>query len=175
MCSPGSAAGRRSLPCKYFYDARGADLFDQITELDVYYPTRTEIAIMRCSRARDGVAHRATRAPRRARQREQHQDAHPSRPARRPRSLRAGRHLARLPRSRSARLWRATTLASRSCRSVRTTLGRSICHRARDPRAPPCTFLARPSATSNRPKRGNFSRWSPASAARGAAFSSASI
>jgi len=41
--------GRRpkSLPCKYFYDARGADLFDQITELDAYYPTRTENAIMR--------------------------------------------------------------------------------------------------------------------------------
>jgi dimethylhistidine N-methyltransferase len=42
--------GRRpkSLPCKYFYDARGADLFDKITELDAYYPTRTETAIMRC-------------------------------------------------------------------------------------------------------------------------------
>jgi dimethylhistidine N-methyltransferase len=41
--------GRRpkALPCKYFYDARGADLFDKITELDAYYPTRTEVAIMR--------------------------------------------------------------------------------------------------------------------------------
>jgi dimethylhistidine N-methyltransferase len=41
--------GRRpkALPCKYFYDARGAELFDQITALDVYYPTRTEVAIMR--------------------------------------------------------------------------------------------------------------------------------
>ncbi len=37
----------KSLPCKYFYDARGAELFDRITELDAYYPTRTEIAIMR--------------------------------------------------------------------------------------------------------------------------------
>jgi dimethylhistidine N-methyltransferase len=38
----------RSLPCKYFYDARGAELFDRITELAAYYPTRTEFSIMRC-------------------------------------------------------------------------------------------------------------------------------
>lgn len=36
----------RSLPCKYFYDHRGSQLFDQICELDEYYPTRTELAIM---------------------------------------------------------------------------------------------------------------------------------
>ncbi len=35
------------LPCKYFYDERGCDLFDRICELDEYYPTRTELAIMR--------------------------------------------------------------------------------------------------------------------------------
>jgi dimethylhistidine N-methyltransferase len=35
------------LPCKYFYDAQGSQLFDRITELDEYYPTRTEIAVMR--------------------------------------------------------------------------------------------------------------------------------
>jgi dimethylhistidine N-methyltransferase len=35
------------LPCKYFYDAHGSQLFDRITELDEYYPTRTEIALMR--------------------------------------------------------------------------------------------------------------------------------
>jgi dimethylhistidine N-methyltransferase len=34
------------LPCKYFYDAHGSLLFDRITELDEYYPTRTEIALM---------------------------------------------------------------------------------------------------------------------------------
>lgn len=35
------------LPCKYFYDAHGSQLFDRITELDEYYPTRTELALMR--------------------------------------------------------------------------------------------------------------------------------
>ncbi|MEM8865505.1 MAG: L-histidine N(alpha)-methyltransferase [Planctomycetota bacterium] len=37
----------RSLPCKYFYDERGSQLFEQICELDEYYVTRTELAIMR--------------------------------------------------------------------------------------------------------------------------------
>ncbi|MDX1497919.1 MAG: L-histidine N(alpha)-methyltransferase, partial [Salinisphaeraceae bacterium] len=36
----------KSLPCKYFYDARGAQLFEQICELPEYYPTRTEIRIL---------------------------------------------------------------------------------------------------------------------------------
>jgi dimethylhistidine N-methyltransferase len=37
----------KELPCKYFYDAEGSRLFDQICELDEYYLTRTELAIMR--------------------------------------------------------------------------------------------------------------------------------
>ena len=37
----------RTLPCKYFYDNRGSRLFDQICDLQEYYPTRTELAIMR--------------------------------------------------------------------------------------------------------------------------------
>ncbi|MEM0915124.1 MAG: L-histidine N(alpha)-methyltransferase [Planctomycetota bacterium] len=36
-----------TLPCKLFYDRIGSHLFDRITELDAYYPTRTELAIMR--------------------------------------------------------------------------------------------------------------------------------
>ncbi|MDG2220695.1 MAG: L-histidine N(alpha)-methyltransferase [Rubripirellula sp.] len=36
----------RWIPCKYFYDERGSQLFDQICELDEYYLTRTELAIM---------------------------------------------------------------------------------------------------------------------------------
>lgn len=44
-------AGLRStlkwLPSIYFYDTRGSQLFDQICELPEYYPTRTEIAILR--------------------------------------------------------------------------------------------------------------------------------
>ncbi len=36
----------KAIPSKYFYDERGSRLFDAITELDAYYPTRTERAIM---------------------------------------------------------------------------------------------------------------------------------
>jgi dimethylhistidine N-methyltransferase len=36
----------KELPCKYFYDRAGSRLFDQICELEEYYPTRTELAIM---------------------------------------------------------------------------------------------------------------------------------
>src|ERR1043165_4466456 len=38
----GLAATPKWLPCKYFYDAAGSQLFEQITELPEYYPTRTE-------------------------------------------------------------------------------------------------------------------------------------
>ncbi|MEO0560265.1 MAG: L-histidine N(alpha)-methyltransferase, partial [Bacteroidota bacterium] len=38
----GLAARPRSIPSKYFYDERGSELFEQITQLDAYYPTRTE-------------------------------------------------------------------------------------------------------------------------------------
>ena len=41
----GLAARPRRLPCKYFYDRRGSELFEQICELDEYYPTRTELEI----------------------------------------------------------------------------------------------------------------------------------
>lgn len=37
----------KTLPCKYFYDETGSRLFDEICQLDEYYPTRTETAIMR--------------------------------------------------------------------------------------------------------------------------------
>src|SRR5262249_24228048 len=38
---------QKALPPKYFYDAAGSALFDAICELPEYYPTRTEIALMR--------------------------------------------------------------------------------------------------------------------------------
>jgi dimethylhistidine N-methyltransferase len=38
---------RKRLPPKLFYDQRGSRLFDAITELPEYYPTRTEIQILR--------------------------------------------------------------------------------------------------------------------------------
>jgi len=37
----------KSLPPKWFYDARGSELFDLITELPEYYPTRAERQILR--------------------------------------------------------------------------------------------------------------------------------
>jgi dimethylhistidine N-methyltransferase len=42
----GLTATPKSLPSKYFYDRRGSELFDRITELPEYYPTRTEMAIL---------------------------------------------------------------------------------------------------------------------------------
>jgi dimethylhistidine N-methyltransferase len=36
----------KTLPCKYFYDAVGSRLFDDICRLEEYYPTRTETALM---------------------------------------------------------------------------------------------------------------------------------
>ena len=43
----GLSREHKSLPCKYFYDRRGSALFDAICELEEYYPTRTETAILR--------------------------------------------------------------------------------------------------------------------------------
>ena len=42
----GLQASPKTLPCKYFYDERGSQLFDAICELPEYYPTRTELGIM---------------------------------------------------------------------------------------------------------------------------------
>jgi uncharacterized SAM-dependent methyltransferase len=39
----------KQLSPKYFYDAAGSDLFEQITALPEYYPTRTELGIL-CDR-----------------------------------------------------------------------------------------------------------------------------
>ena len=48
----GLSRPRKTLPCRYFYDARGSDLFERITELAEYYPTRTEAGIL-AAHARD--------------------------------------------------------------------------------------------------------------------------
>lgn len=42
----GLAEPQKTLPCQYFYDEAGSNLFEQITELPEYYPTRTEIGIL---------------------------------------------------------------------------------------------------------------------------------
>lgn len=43
----GLAQTPKTLPPKWFYDAAGSDLFDRITRLPEYYPTRTEAQILR--------------------------------------------------------------------------------------------------------------------------------
>jgi len=45
-CLKGLSQNPKSLPCKYFYDERGSQLFDQICETEAYYVTRTETALM---------------------------------------------------------------------------------------------------------------------------------
>jgi L-histidine N-alpha-methyltransferase len=42
----GLSAPNKQLPCKYFYDSKGSDLFSQICELNEYYITRTEIDLL---------------------------------------------------------------------------------------------------------------------------------
>jgi L-histidine N-alpha-methyltransferase len=42
----GLSAPQKTLPCRYLYDERGSELFEQITALPEYYPTRTETAIL---------------------------------------------------------------------------------------------------------------------------------
>jgi L-histidine Nalpha-methyltransferase len=42
----GLATRPRAIPARWFYDHRGSELFEQITELPEYYPTRTERALL---------------------------------------------------------------------------------------------------------------------------------
>jgi L-histidine N-alpha-methyltransferase len=50
----GLTASPKSLPPKWFYDAQGSALFDKITELPEYYPTRAEREILQATAA--GIA-----------------------------------------------------------------------------------------------------------------------
>lgn len=63
-----AAAGLRASPAqvapKFFYDALGSRLFDAITELDEYYPTRTEAAIFHAHEAAIADAVLAATGPR---------------------------------------------------------------------------------------------------------------
>ncbi len=42
----GLSRPHKTLPCRFFYDARGSELFEEITRLPEYYPTRVEMAIL---------------------------------------------------------------------------------------------------------------------------------
>jgi len=44
--SRGLTSNPKELPPKWFYDHRGSQLFDQITRLPEYYPTRLEAAVL---------------------------------------------------------------------------------------------------------------------------------
>lgn len=52
----GLSASPKTLPCKYFYDERGSKLFDQICELEDYYPTRADLEATRLNL--DAIAER---------------------------------------------------------------------------------------------------------------------
>lgn len=52
----GLARRPRRLPCKYFYDQRGSELFDRICQLDEYYLMRTELWILRAFAAEIAAA-----------------------------------------------------------------------------------------------------------------------
>jgi L-histidine N-alpha-methyltransferase len=43
----GLLAAQKHLPCKFFYDEAGSTLFEQITKLEEYYPSRTEKSILK--------------------------------------------------------------------------------------------------------------------------------
>ena len=43
----GLSAPDKAIPCRFFYDAEGSRLFERITELPEYYPTRAETGILR--------------------------------------------------------------------------------------------------------------------------------
>ncbi|MCG8562304.1 MAG: L-histidine N(alpha)-methyltransferase [Hyphomicrobiales bacterium] len=42
----GLARDVKEIPCRFLYDARGSVLFEEITQLPEYYPTRTEIGLL---------------------------------------------------------------------------------------------------------------------------------
>jgi dimethylhistidine N-methyltransferase len=43
----GLSRSPKSLPCKWFYDSRGSELFEAITQTEEYYPTRVETRLLR--------------------------------------------------------------------------------------------------------------------------------
>jgi L-histidine Nalpha-methyltransferase len=43
----GLAQPRKAIPARWFYDMKGSELFEEITRLPEYYPTRAEVEILR--------------------------------------------------------------------------------------------------------------------------------
>ena len=65
----GLAAPIPAVPARWLYDRRGSELFDEITRLPAYYPTRTETALLRRDLRRDRRARAQGRRSRRIRRR----------------------------------------------------------------------------------------------------------
>ena len=53
----GLSGARKAIPARWFYDRRGSELFEEITRLPEYYPTRVETALLesRCGEVADLV------------------------------------------------------------------------------------------------------------------------
>src|ERR1700733_13310825 len=47
----GLSMRRKAFSCRWLYDERGSELFEQITQLEEYYPTRVETGILRSNAA----------------------------------------------------------------------------------------------------------------------------
>ena len=136
-----SARPQKEIPCKYFYDEVGSALFDEICELDEYYLTRTELAILEAHAAEmaeaigedceliefgsgSGLKTRllARTAPFAA-------------------SLSAGRHRARTPRAIGPSNWPSVSRASASCPCTAISPNRCYCRRPATPgRGASCIF-----------------------------------
>ena len=58
----GLARRPRHIPCRFLYDRRGSELFNEICTLDEYYPTRTECGLL--ARHAGEIAALAGRRPR---------------------------------------------------------------------------------------------------------------
>lgn len=56
----GLSATQKYIPSKYFYDEKGSKLFEEICQLPEYYPTRTELSILKriAPKLMKGFAHR---------------------------------------------------------------------------------------------------------------------
>ncbi|MBJ7534386.1 L-histidine N(alpha)-methyltransferase [Rhodomicrobium vannielii ATCC 17100] len=52
----GLSLPKKSLPSRFLYDAHGSNLFEHITELPEYYPTRTEIGLLKSQAREIGAA-----------------------------------------------------------------------------------------------------------------------
>ena len=86
----GLTAKPKHLPPKYFYDLAGSDLFDRITRLPEYYPTRSELALLSTARAGHGLAVSARLRSDRIRQRVEPESAHSAARGGECRGLRSG-------------------------------------------------------------------------------------